>query len=125
MKWIVIASSEKLVDQLGTRIRLPVEIIPFGWEQTARYVDEVGVDAQLRITREGEPFVTDGGHYILDCMTGGIENPAELSAALKQVTGVVDHGLFIGLANASMTIDEAGVVTTRFRSGRYSSNGSA
>ena len=110
--WVIVASSEKLVDRLGTRIALPVEVIPFGWEQTGDAVAALGLDPHLRADPLGEPFRSDGGHYILDCQTSGIEDPPALADALKLITGVVDHGLFIELADMAMTVDELGAVTT-------------
>jgi ribose 5-phosphate isomerase A len=114
-KWVIVASSEKLVERLGTRIALPVEVIPFGWEQTSGAITGLGLAPELRTDLYGEPFRTDGGHFILDCQTGGIDNPPALAVAVKLISGVVDHGLFIDFADAAMTVDEAGVVTTHTR----------
>lgn len=114
-RYIIIASEEKLVDQLGTRLPLPVEIVPVGWPHTARELERLGLEPTLRTHRSGEagrPFVTDGMHYILDCESHGIDNPAELATRIKQVTGVVDHGLFIGMVDIAMTIDHAGTIQT-------------
>jgi ribose 5-phosphate isomerase A len=107
---IVIASAEKLVDRLGTRLPLPVEVIPFGYIHTQRAVGALGLIPILRVNTDGSIFVTDGGHYILDCQSQGIDDPAALAAALKGLTGVVDHGLFIGLANLAITVDDHGVI---------------
>jgi ribose 5-phosphate isomerase A len=105
---IIIASSEKLVERLGTRLPLPVEVVPFGWQHTARRVGDLGLDPVLRMAAGDAPFTTDGGHHILDCTGGPFDNPATLANALKQVTGVVDHGLFVGMADLALTIDAAG-----------------
>ncbi|MGD9713407.1 MAG: ribose-5-phosphate isomerase RpiA [Thermomicrobiales bacterium] len=113
--WIIVASSEKLVDRLGSRIALPVEVVPFGWEQTARGVRELGLEPHLRRSDSGAPFLTDGGHYILDCQTLPIEDAAALASHLKSLTGVVDHGLFLGLADSAVTIDPAGAISSRHR----------
>lgn len=108
---IIIASSEKLVDRLGTRLPLPVEVVPFGWRHTAGRVRDLGLDPVLRTETGDRPFVTDGGHHILDCTGRPIDDPEALANALKGVTGVIDHGLFAGMADLALTIDEAGGIT--------------
>jgi ribose 5-phosphate isomerase A len=109
-RWVIVASSEKLVDRLGTRIALPVEIIPFGWETTLARVESLGFAAPLRVARDGVPIVTDGHHFVLDCDTGPMDDPKALGDALKCVTGVVDHGLFIGLAAAALICEPDGTI---------------
>ena len=114
-RYIIIATAEKLVDQLGTRLPLPVEIVPVGWRHTARELERTGLEPSLRVHPSGDigrPFVTDGAHYILDCNAHGIDNPVELATKIKAITGVVDHGLFIGMVDIAMTIDDAGTVHT-------------
>jgi ribose 5-phosphate isomerase A len=115
VRLVIIASAEKLVDRLGMRLPLPVEIVPFGWSHTARRVATLGLEPALRLTGDGQPFVTDGGHHILDCATHGIEDPAALGASLKAITGVVDHGLFVGMASLALTIDADGTITEHVR----------
>ena len=109
-RWVIVASSEKLVDQLGTRIALPVEIMPFGWETTRARVEALGFLAPLRVEGDGVPVVTDGKHFVLDCATGPIADPKALGDALKCITGVVDHGLFIDLAAAALICDPDGTI---------------
>jgi ribose 5-phosphate isomerase A len=110
-RYLIVAASEKLVERLGTRIRLPVEIVPFAWEQTARHVEQLGCSPRLRKLEGGGLFVSDGGHYILDCqMNGPIASAPKLAAELKSLTGVVDHGLFIGLANEAMVAEQDGEI---------------
>ncbi len=109
-RWVIVAASEKLVDRLGTRIALPVEIIPFGWETTQARVEALGFSAPLRVASDGVPIVTDGKHFILDCATGPIDDPRTLGDTLKCVTGVVDHGLFVDLAAAALVCDPDGAV---------------
>lgn len=116
-RYIIIATDEKLVNRLGTKLPLPVEIVPLGWKHTARALERLGLRPALR-ERDGEPFVTDGGHFIVDCETGGITDAPGLAARIKQVTGVVDHGLFIGMADLAMTVDAGGRVTTHEPSSR-------
>jgi ribose 5-phosphate isomerase A len=107
-RFIIVAASEKLVDQLGTRLPLPVEVVPFGWKHTSEHLAEIGMKPVLRTSDEGLPFVSDGGHYILDCGTDPIGDPEWLAVALKLEPGVVDHGLFIGMATEAITIDQTG-----------------
>jgi ribose 5-phosphate isomerase A len=109
-RFIVIASSEKLVDQLGTRLPLPVEVVPFGHTHTMRVIASQGLSPVLRLRDDGTPFVSDGGHYIVDCSTGPIADAANLAASLKAITGVVEHGLFIGMTAVALTVDADGVV---------------
>lgn len=109
-RWVIVAATEKLVDLLGTRIALPVEIMPFGWETTQARVEALGFAAPLRVAGDGVPIVTDGKHFVLDCATGPIEDPKALGDALKCITGVVDHGLFVGLAAAALVCDPDGII---------------
>jgi ribose 5-phosphate isomerase A len=120
-RYIIIATDDKLVDRLGTRLPLPVEIVPVGWKHTARELERLGLAPALRMHQSGEagrPFVTDGSHYILDCETGGIDDPRTLAASIKAITGVVDHGLFIDMVDLAMTVDAEGQVTTHEPAGR-------
>lgn len=94
---VIVAEEAKLVERLGAR-PLPVEVVPFGWETTARRIAAIGGDPRLR-RQDGQPLVTDGGHYILDCSFGLIRRPAELERRLKSLTGVVESGLFVGVAD--------------------------
>lgn len=111
-RWVIVAAAEKQVDRLGTRVAVPVEVVPFGWEQTASIIVKQGFEPRLRTGPDGAPFRTDGGHFILDCRIDGIDDPLITNVALKLISGVVDHGLFIGLAHTAMTVDEAGTVYT-------------
>jgi len=101
---VIIADSSKLVDTLG-RFPLPVEVVPFGLTATRNLVISLASDAGcsgetvLRKTKEGTPFVTDNGNFILDCAFGEIADPEMLDDALKLVPGVVENGLFLGLAD--------------------------
>jgi ribose 5-phosphate isomerase A len=116
-RYVIIAAAEKLVAQLGTRMPLPVEVIPYGWARSAQALEPLGLKPTLRAAA-GQPFVTDGGHYIVDCATGPIAEPAQLAQDIKALTGIVDHGLFIGLADAAMTIDDAGELAVQERAAR-------
>ena len=110
---VVIADSSKEVEQLG-RFPLPVEVNPFGLASTQRLVRRAANlagadgDIKLRLLPSGETFVTDGGHFILDCRLGRIPRPEELAHHLTEVPGVVEHGLFLGYAKAIVTDDGDG-----------------
>lgn len=112
-RYVIIAGSEKLVTRLGTRMPLPVEVIPFGWRQTARLLAGIGLDATPRMIGPGDAdfFVSDGGHYILDCVAGqSIARLADLALPIKVIPGVVDHGLFTGMADRVIVVDAMGTV---------------
>ena len=108
-RFVVIADRSKLVGVLG-RFPLPVEVVQFGWELTARRVSGVvGVEPVLRREAGGEPFVTDNGNFILDCRCGAIHDPARTERGLKSLTGVVESGLFVGMADSAVLADEEGL----------------
>ena len=107
-RMIVVVDESKLVDRLGTHVPLPVEITPFGWPVILDRLSQSGAAPTLR--RVGtEPFVTDGGNYIADCAFPGIVDPAALQAQLATMTGIVESGLFIGLAGMAIVGDRSGV----------------
>ena len=115
----VIADETKLVRQLGA-FPLPVEVVPFGLAATRRHIE--GALAELRLTgpvqlRGGaKPFVTDGGHYILDCSLGAIADAERLAETLSRIPGIVEHGLFIGYARTAI-IGRSGSVEVLSREG--------
>jgi len=96
---IIIADESKLVERLGTNHVVPVEVVPFGWRMAARRIEKLGGEARLRVTPDGSAYVTDGGHYILNCGFGLIQEPGSLAKELDHIVGVVEHGLFIGMAS--------------------------
>jgi ribose 5-phosphate isomerase A len=113
-RMIVIADESKCVPVLG-RFPLPIEIVPFGAGATLRGVGAAIAAAgcagpcALRKNRDGQTFVTDGGHWILDAHLQQIADPAALATRLCMVPGVVEHGLFIGLASTAIVAGPAGV----------------
>jgi ribose 5-phosphate isomerase A len=113
-RMIVIADASKQVARLG-RFKLPVEVVPFGLGSTRRRVAAAAAGCEcrgaieVRQAADGGAFVTDGGHLILDCAFGAIPDPEGLALALLQIPGVVDHGLFIGLASAAILAGADGV----------------
>jgi len=90
-RFIVVVDESKLVARLGAGL-LPIEVVQFGWQATARRILQLGGKPQRR------DLITDNGNYILDCMFGLIESAESLASELDRITGVVEHGLFIGLA---------------------------
>jgi ribose 5-phosphate isomerase A len=96
-RFVVVAEVEKRVERLGERFRLPVEIVRFGWRDTRRRLAAYLPDAERRAVGD-EPYQTDEGHYILDCALGPDADPDALNVQVKQIPGVVDHGLFLGMA---------------------------
>ena len=111
-RMVVIADSTKLVPQLGA-FPLPIEVVPFGLAATRRHIErafaQLGLAGPIRLRGGASPFVTDGGHYILDCSLGAIADPEELSQILSPIPGVVEHGLFVGLARAAIIAGVDGV----------------
>jgi len=105
---VIIVDEAKLVEHLGA-FPVPVEVVPFGWQVTARRVAELGGNPTLRSGSDGKPYVTDGGHYILDCRFGPIASPRRLDGELNAVVGVVEHGLFIGMASQVIVAGAGGV----------------
>jgi ribose 5-phosphate isomerase A len=101
-RFVVVAEARKRVERLGEGFRLPVEVVKFAWRDTSRRVARLVPDATLRLREDGEPFVTDEGHFILDCTLPGDADLESLDASLKRVPGVVEHGLFIGLASQAL-----------------------
>ena len=100
-KMVVVADSSKVVRALG-KFPLPVEIIPFARAVVEKKITSLGASCKLRMKADGKPFVTDEGHHILDCSFGKITDPAKLARALSEMPGVVEHGLFIGLAKLAI-----------------------
>jgi ribose 5-phosphate isomerase A len=116
-RFVLVATTEKNVELLGERTALPVEIVRFGWRQTAQRLQEIGLPPELRVSPAGteKPFVSDNGSYILDCDTGPMDDPMAVAAAVKAVPGVIEHGLFVGIADASVQVDPDGSVIRRER----------
>ena len=96
---IIIVHETKIVSRLGEHARVPVEVAQFGWQATARKLVNLRAEPRLRLRPDGQPFVTDGGNYILDCAFESIESANTLAHELDSVVGVVEHGLFLGLTS--------------------------
>jgi ribose 5-phosphate isomerase A len=112
-RFVVVAEASKKVERLGEGFRLPVEVVRFGWGDTRRRLSSLLPDAELRRTEDGsDAFVTDEGHYILDCPIPPDADPGALAAALAPVPGVVEHGLFLDMADLALLGKEDGTVET-------------
>ena len=96
---VIVVDSGKLVPRLGA-FPLPVEVTPFAWRVVAERLAETGCTPRLRRNAHGEPFVTDEANYLLDGAYGRIDDPARLARRIRDIVGVVEHGLFLGLAHA-------------------------
>ena len=103
----VVVDESKLVPALGG-VRLPVEVVSFGWQTTVARLVEAGAHVLVRQTAEDMPFRTDGGNLIADCAFRDIPDPAALHARLKGIVGVVETGLFIGMATRVIAGTQAG-----------------
>jgi ribose 5-phosphate isomerase A len=113
-RMIVIAEESKWVTTLG-RFPLPVEVIPFGLAATKRAMERIfaesGLSAQmvLRKTKNGHVFVTDGGHWIVDVHLGPVQDARRLAGRLSIIPGIVEHGLFVGLASQAILAGPEGI----------------
>lgn len=112
--WIV--DSRKRVSQLG-QFPLPVEVIPFGWKKVYTRLSQDGFRPELRLDKDGKTYVTDAGHYILDLHLGTISDAASLAGRLDHVTGIVEHGLFVGMTDKILIGYPDGQVETLIRPG--------
>src|SRR5581483_3364559 len=98
-RFAIVIDDRKLVDRLcPAREPIPVEVVPFGWKATAHRLAEIGAQWTMRTGDGSEPFVTDGGHYILDCSFPVFDSADALQRRIDSTIGVVDHGLFLGMA---------------------------
>ena len=98
---IVVADATKRVQRLG-KFPLPVEVIKFAEALVARRIAALGAEVRLRAGADGKPFVTDENNHILDCRFGEIRDPDRLARELSEMPGVVEHGLFIGMASLAL-----------------------
>lgn len=96
-KLVIVIHDSKLVKHLGASYPVPVEVVPFGWQTTARHLVDLGMKPSLRRNPDGEPYRSDGGNYILDCSFEPAVSVETLATQLDHVVGLVEHGFFIGL----------------------------
>jgi ribose 5-phosphate isomerase A len=109
-EFVVVVDEQKLVDVLGRRFALPIEVMPFGWQQTERAIAATGGKPTLRRLPSNEPVVTDNGNYVIDCKYDGIRDPKALHDGLNALPGVIDNGLFVGMTGRVFVGDAKGGV---------------
>ena len=105
---IIVGDYTKRVGRLGTHAPVPVEVIPFARRPVQNYLESLGARVELRL-QAGRPFVTDESNLVLDCYFGLIDNPAELAQAIRARPGVVEHGLFLGIATQLIIATSNGI----------------
>lgn len=109
-RFVVVADERKLVARLGTRMPLPVAVLPFGWTTHLGALAALGAEPVRRLAPGGEPFRTDDGLYVLDCaFPGGILDPEAIQAELARRPGIVASGLFLGMAESAFVAATEGV----------------
>jgi ribose 5-phosphate isomerase A len=110
---VIIADDSKLVDFLGSTAPVPVEVTRFGWEATREKLRALGATVTQRQAGNGEPYVTDGGNYILDSTFEAIADAHRLNCRVRDIVGVVETGLFIGMAELALVAGDEGVMHFR------------
>ncbi len=106
---IIVCDDSKLSPRLGKHRAVPVEVLFFSWHSQLRYLESLGARVTVRQGEDGSPFVTDSGNMILDSNFGPIASPAELAVALSARAGIVEHGLFLGLATDVIIAGREGI----------------
>ena len=94
---IIVVDESKLVGRLGEKEAIPVEILKFGYLNTVSHLSDLGCSVALRM-QDGHLFVTDNGNYIADCRFTSINQPSELHSRINTIPGVIDNGMFLGMA---------------------------
>ena len=111
-KVVILVGEEKRVAHLGQRRRLPVEVVPFAAHYAMRRIRELGLKPSARVGDDGLEFLSDNGNLVVDCGVGAIDGPARLERELHAIPGVVDTGLFIGIAGVVLVANLDGSITT-------------
>ena len=106
---VIVVDESKLSSALGARHALPVEVARFGWKSQERFLSSLGAKPTLRQASGGGTYETDQGNWILDCATGPIANPVSLASRLAARAGIVEHGLFCGIASEVIVAGEKGI----------------
>jgi len=106
---IIVCDDSKHSPALGTRRAVPVEVLFFGWHSQLGYLESLGARVTVRQSGNGSPFVTDSGNMVLDCNFGPVASPAELAVTLSARAGIVEHGLFLGLATDVIIAGREGI----------------
>jgi len=108
-RFVVLVTPEKLVSKLGSRTPIPIEVVPFASPSAIRHLTALGGKSVVRKRADGAPFVTDNQNWIVDTDFGPIDDPMKLDAAARRIPGIVDTGLFLGMADVVL-VGEAGEV---------------
>ena len=116
-RFLVVAEARKRVERLGSGFKLPVEVVRFAWPDTQRRLLELVAGADLRSEDDGSPLVTDEGHHLLDCGVPPEGDLRRLGEAIKATVGVVEHGLFLDLADEALLGRDDGQVDVLLRGG--------
>ena len=106
---VIVVDQEKLVERLGEHTPVPVEVTQFGWQATSLALARLGCIPERRYTAGEQPFVTDGGNYILDCRFGPIAEPTEVEERIAMTVGAVESGLFVRRASMVISASTTGV----------------
>jgi ribose 5-phosphate isomerase A len=123
---VIIADEGKRVSRLGTKAPLPVEVVSFAWQVHLPFFESLGAHPVLRTHADGSPSVTDNGNYVIDChFPGGLEDPRGLESRLLHEVGVVETGLFLGMATEAIFAGEGGLEVLAAPGGRGASSARA
>ena len=106
---VIVVDESKLSAALGTKHVLPVEVSRFGWQSQQRFLESLGGRPAVRKGQDGKPYETDQGNWILDCAFGPIADPERLAARLAARAGIIEHGLFCGIASQVIVAGESGI----------------
>jgi len=106
---VIVVDESKLSDRLGTKFALPIEVLKFGWRSQSQFIESLGSKVSVRKNSDGTTYLTDSGNLIFDCTFGPIADPRALSLKLAARAGVVEHGLFMGLATDIVVAGENGL----------------
>lgn len=108
-RFVIIADASKLVNRLGGRVALPVEVVSFGWSTHMPFFKRFGAQPALR-RKDGEPVRSDSGNFLIDChFEGGIPDPVGVATAFKARVGIIETGLFIGMADTAVVAIDDGI----------------
>jgi ribose 5-phosphate isomerase A len=106
-KFVILVGEEKMVPRLGARLAVPVEVVPFAAPVSKRGIEGLGGEVRLRLDAEGRPFVSDNGNHILDAKFPAIADASDLEKRIDDLPGVVDNGLFVGMADLVLIQSES------------------
>jgi ribose 5-phosphate isomerase A len=106
---VIVVDQEKLVERLGEHTPVPVEVTQFGWQATAVALAKLGCVPERRYAAGEQPFVTDGGNYILDCRLGPTADPGKVERDIAMIVGAVESGLFVGRSSMVVVASATGV----------------